>query len=403
MPTSTSRPEIFIFDAEVRSALPVAESFARQGFRVVAGSPRRYCASFYSRSIRERVIVPDNLARPQEYVDFLLALVKRRRFEMIVPLGDMPSELVARHRDEFMRHTKLVLVPYETFRIGRDKVDTAKAAERCGVPIPRTYYPEQQSLDEIASLVEYPVLIKPAIASGARGIRYCYNKADLLREHRDVSSVFGRVYVQELIPHQGMQYKVDMMLDWDGTLLAGVVYAKLRYYPPTGGSSVLNQSVYHPQILGYATRVAQSIGWFGMCDFDFIHDVRDDTPKLMEINPRYPESFRMCEAAGVDLPRILYQMACRQKIEPVTRYKTGRYLRFLPGDIMWLLTTKESRLRTRPNFFNFFDSATRYQILSARDTGPIIGYVLENVAVLLNPRERQFRLRLDSARKDEKK
>ncbi len=318
---------------------------------------------------------------------------------MIVPLGDLVSELVCRRRQEFLNCSKLMLVPYETFRLGRDKVETLKAAARCGVPIPKTWYPEEQELDEIAAETAWPVLVKPAIANGARGIHFVHAAAQLKQTYADVQASFGRTFVQELIPHKGLQYKVDLILGHDGELLAGVVYSKIRYYPASGGSSVLNETVDRPDILEHAARLARSLGWFGLCDFDFIQDVRDNTPKLMEINPRFPESFRMCEAAGVDFPRILYRLASGETVLPQLNYRKGRYLRFLPGDLLWFFTVGNQRWHTRPSFFNFFDPRTTDQLISLRDLGPIIGYVVENFLVFLDPRERAFRFRMEAARK----
>ncbi len=393
----TVRPQVLIFEAEAKSALPVAASFAARGFRVVAASSRKYCSTFYYRKVHERIRMPSEALEADACLDFLLDLVRRRRFDMMIPLGDTVCELIGRRRDDFLRHTRLVLVPPETFQIGRDKVETMKAAQRAGVPIPRTWYPEEQDLAEVARETDYPVLIKPAVASGARGIEFIHRPGELAPAYHQSVQKFGRTYVQEFIPPPGMQYKADLILDYDGTLLAGVVYSKIRYYPPSAGSSVLNESVEYPQILDYATRLARSIGWFGLCDFDFIVDSRDNVPKLMEINPRFPESFRMCAAAGVDFPAILYDMACGQKPAPRLGYKTGRYLRFLPGDLMWFLTARGSR-RTQPGFFQFLDGKTTYQLLHPADAGPMLGYLLENLMVMLDPREREFRLRLSSAR-----
>jgi len=392
----TVKPEVFIFEAEAKSALPVAESFAQHGFRVVAGSDRRVCAAFYSRAVRERISLPNVITEHEKCSNFLINLVRRRKFEMIIPLGDIFADLVSRRLNEFMKYSKVILVPHEIFILGRDKVETMKAAEKCGIPLPKSFYPEEQNLDEIAILTDYPVLVKPAIANGARGIRFCYNKEELMRNYEETSKSFGRTFIQEFVPHQGLQYKVDLILDKDGTLLTGVVYSKIRYYPPTAGSSVLNQTVNRPDILEYATRIARSMGWYGLCDFDFIHDTRDNKTKIMEINPRFPESFRMCQAAGIDFPWILYRMACGEKVKPITSYKINQYLRFLPGDLMWFLTAKGKRFKTRPSFFKFFDKATTYQIISTNDLGPILGYLLENLVLMFSAEERASRFRLDA-------
>lgn len=398
MAENKQKLQVFIFEAEAKSALPTVESFCKRGFHVVVGSSRKYCAAFWSKYVHEKVHIPNDVIEPEKCQQFLLDFVKKRKFEMIVPLGDGVTELVCQKRDAFAELTKLVLTPYENFKLGRDKVETMKAAQKCGIPYPKTWYPEEQDLDEIAREVEYPVLVKPAIANGARGINFVHNPQELKEKYKEVHTAYGRTFVQELISHDGMQYKVDIIMDKDGTCLAGVVYSKIRYYPPSGGSSVLNKSVEHHEILEYAIRIARSIGWYGLCDFDFIYDVRDKKPKIMEINPRFPESFRICQAAGVDFPEILYKMASGEKVEPVTQYKTDRYLRFLPGDMMWFMTAKGQRLKTKPSFFKFFDSATTYQILSLKDPGPILAYLLENLMVLCDKKERAFRFRLKAAR-----
>lgn len=398
---SSKRADILIFEAEAKSALPVAESFARRGYRVVAASSRRYCAAFYSRAVRERILMPNEVHEPEACQAFLLDLCRRRRFEMIVPLGDIVTELVCRKRDDFLACGKMVLVPYETFRLGRDKVETLQAAESCGIPMPRTWYPETQPIRQIADEVDYPVLVKPAVANGARGITFVYDKEELIEKYAQVSEAFGRTFVQEFVPHDGLQYKVDLILDERGVLLAGVVYSKIRYYPPSGGSSVLNESVHRPDILAYATKIAQSMNWYGLCDFDFIQDVRDNQPKIMEINPRFPESFRMCEAAGVDFPEILHRMASGESMEPVRDYHAGRYLRFLPGDMLWFMTVGRKRWLSRPSFFDFFNPRTTYQICSTRDVGPIVGYLVENLRVALDPREREHRFRLRTSKRSE--
>lgn len=387
------RPEVFVFEGEAKAVLAAAESFTRMGFRVVVGSSSRYCLGFYSRFTRERIIYPSETRQPEQCLKFLMDLARRRRFEMILPLGDVVTQLVCSRREEFMKYSKLVLVPYKTFMIGRDKVRTMKAAERCGVPIPKTYIPEEIGLDTIARQVEFPVLVKPAISNGARGIRYAYDPAGLAREYESVRRDYGHTFVQELIPHEGMQYKTELLLDHDGAVLASFAYAKMRFYPASGGSSTLNKTICYPEMVEQSVRFARSIGWYGMCDFDYIQDVRDGRPKLMEINPRVTDTIQIADWAGVDFFKLLYEMACGRRPEPVTSYQTGLYMRFLPGDIMWFLTCGKQRFRARPSFFNF-GNHTRYLVTSLADPGPTVGYLLDGLTAALSPERRAFLFRI---------
>lgn len=396
MPNTRKRGEILIFEGEAKAVLPAAESFARRGLRVVVASSRRYCLGFYTRFCRERILMPNQSTEPDQCRDFLLDLVERRRFEMILPLGDEVTQIVCQAREEFLKHTRLVLVPYETFMVFRDKVRTMRAAEQWGVPVPRTFDPQDTDLDEIHRQVEYPVLVKPAFSNGARGIRYAHDKDELLRNYELTARDFGRTFIQEFIPHTGTQYKTELLLDRDGTVLGSFAYAKLRFYPPTGGSSTFNKSLYYPEMVEHAMRLARGVGWYGMADFDFIYDPRDQKPKLMEVNPRVTDTIKIANLAGLDFFEMLHAMAFGRKVEPVHHYRPNLYMRFLPGEIMWFLTAKGQRRQACPGFFRFFGPDVKYLITSASDPGPIMAYVVENLIALFDPRQRAYKLRTQS-------
>jgi predicted ATP-grasp superfamily ATP-dependent carboligase len=348
---------------------------------------------FSSRWVHEKIRIPHQGREMDACRRFVLDLLKKRPFEMILPLGDEATQVVAGIREEVLQHTKLVLVPYDTFMIFRNKITTMQAAERAGVPIPKTYTPPQQSFDEIDREVVYPVLVKPAFSNGARGITYAYNKDEMVRYFGEVTAAYGPTFVQEFIPQTGLQYKTELLTDPAGEVLGAFSYAKIRYYPPNGGSSTLNQTVDYPELAEHAIRLARSVGWYGMSDFDWIFDERDGTPKLMEINPRVTDTIRIAQLAGIDFFGMLYDMACGRPVTPVRDYRKGLYMRFLPGELMWFVKTKGPRFGLKPSFFKFFGRNVKYLLLSAEDPGAFLGYLLENFSDMLNARERAFKLR----------
>jgi hypothetical protein len=61
---------------------------------------------------------------------------------------------------------------------------------------------------------------------------------------------------------------------------------------------------------------------------------------------------------------------------------------------MWFFKTKENRWKASPNFFNFFDKNTYYQVIRKDDLGPILGYIAENLGMLRNIDKLKQRLRL---------
>jgi len=266
---------VVVLEAHAKASLPILESCAAMGMYVIAASSKRHCCGMYSRAVDERLVYPPVDSEPQKCLDFLLDFLRKRDVSVLLPVGDVMTDLVAAHQHQFARYTRFLLPEYETFVKGRNKILTLQAAQRASCPIPATWFPAQQSLEEIAREASYPLLIKPAISAGARGITICRNAAELLEQFPETERRFGECFVQEYVPQTAMQYKVDAVFDRGQMLLAAVVYEKLRYYPVNGGSSVLNRTVHRPDILDAAVRVMKELEWVGMCDFDFITDPHD--------------------------------------------------------------------------------------------------------------------------------
>jgi len=308
-------------------------------------------------------------------------------------MGHFMTDFIARHQDELRRYTDLVLPPYEVFVKGLNKISTLQAAGWVGCPIPKSWYPKEMTIQDIAGEADFPVLIKPAVSVGARGITYCYSAEELVEKLPKVERHFGDCLVQEFVPQTGTQYKCAIIIDACQELLAGIVYAKLRYYPVNGGSSTLNKTVERSELMDFALKVAKELKWFGTCDFDFITDPRDNVIKLMEINPRFSDTYKMTAVAGQDMTKIIYQLAKGQKPVPQLQYQKDRYMRFLFGDAMWFLKAGGQRFKTKPSFFDFFRSDTSFLMTGTNDLGPMLGYVLENLSMLWDKQSREFRLR----------
>jgi predicted ATP-grasp superfamily ATP-dependent carboligase len=395
------RATVFVMEAQGKAALPPIECLARAGLRVAAGSEKRFNSGFYSRCCRERHIYPSPRFHKREFQAWLLAFLRRRRIEMLFPLGHYGAVAVSEIQDEIFRHTLLLGPNHETFEAAYAKIPTMRAAIAAGVPIPDSWFPRDHAggIDAVIPLIEcWPVLIKPSLGVGARGITWCHDGDELRRLYPRIEAEHGECYVQDFVPPGGMQHKVDMLVDAHQRLLAGIVYGKTRMYPPDGGSSVLNYSADRPDILEYAHRILVHLGWVGFCDFDFVDDPREGRrAKLMEINPRFPESFRMGTSLGIDFPVMMYRMAHGEPVAPVDDYPKYHFLRFLPGDLAWFLRVdNRRRWGTWPGWLRFFDRRTAYQLCNASDPGPLIGYLLENASMLFDRRLRRERLRMDS-------
>jgi len=385
-----SKGRVLVLEAVARAAVEVVRSFLRHGLDVYAAADRRWCAAFYVRGLRHRLRYPSVIDAPERFIEWLLDYLRSRPVETVLPLGDVGTELVARHQEEIRNHARLFIPPYDVFWVAHDKIKTNKAAVAVGVPVPRSWYPEEEGLDVVLREGSYPLIVKPSVGVGARGIVRVNSPGELERVWAAVHKSGRRVFVQEHIPLTGRQFVVDVLLDEKGRDVAVVASEKVRFFPVRGGASTLSRSLHCDHLCELTVKLLRSFGYYGVANVDYIEDPRDGVIKLLEINPRFGEMHAICAASGVDLAWLYYRLARGDDVDAVKRYQANRYLQFLPTDAMRFLRSSD-RFRTKPAFVECFNRDVHHTLFAGSDFGPMMGYVLENIALLARPGQFLYR------------
>ncbi|MFA5112647.1 MAG: ATP-grasp domain-containing protein, partial [Desulfobaccales bacterium] len=242
----------------------------------------------------------------------------------------------------------------------------------------------------IAELVDYPVLIKPNISVGARGLTKVMDARELLELYPRVVARYGPSTIQEFIPQTDLQYKAQFFLDRHGEVKAQVVYSKIRHFPLEGGVSTLNCTVAREDICALGRRLLHAMDWYSYADIDLITDPRDGQVRVMEVNPRITGSVKICFEAGVDFADLLVALAMGCPLATVKGYQAGLYLRHPGLDLFWFWKSK-NRLRADPSWFWFFGKDLRYDVWSLEDPGPFLAYVLGNLRDLFSLEARRYK------------
>ncbi len=388
---------ILCTDVHRKAGAIVIETLSRNGLYVIAGSSIAVNSGFFSRFCNERVIHPSTENDRERFQDWLIKYLRRRNIDMVIPIS-LSTFAISEIQDEVREYTNYLGPSHDIYMIGHRKITTLKAAIEAGVPIPKTWFPQDEgnSIDKVINEIDdYPVLLKPSISYAAKGITWCYNAEELAGYYEKTTKEWGECFVQDFVPPGKFQYKCDWLIDKDQKKIAGFVFGKARWYPPEGGSSTLNFAADRPDIMQHTYTLLKHIKWIGFCDMDWIDDPRDNKPKLMEINARFPDTIEMGISAGIDYPILMYKLAHNEKVEPVTDYNKSCFLRFLPADILWYLSVnKQKRRNTWPKWSKFFDKNTRYQLISFRDPMVFLGYLLENANQLFRKDFWQSRIRI---------
>ena len=392
-------PSVLVLDVHRKAGASVIHSLHKGGLRVVAGSSKRINAGFFSRYCYKRVIHPCTETEKEVFQDWLIQFLRSHEIEMVFPISFSvyPTSEI---QNEICQYSLYLAPQHNIFMNGYRKISTLKLAREIDIPIPKTWFIEDYAgdLDRlIADISDWPVLIKPSVSIAARGITWCYNAEQLKANYPLLTKTWGDCFVQDFVPPGRYQYKADWLVDYQQNGVAGFVFGKARWYPPAGGSSTLNFSTEKPEILEHALRLLKHMKWVGYCDMDWIDDPRDNIPKLMEINPRYPDTVEMGMNLGLDFPMMMYKLAHGEEFEIPKIANQQMFLRFLPADVMWFLTVdNKARFNTWPNWFNFFDKRTKYQLIYPHDPTVFLGYLLENLLMMGKPAFWNERLRITS-------
>ena len=398
MAHAPEQPAVLLLGADENESLPILANLHRHGVPITAAAPRRLAMGLFSRYPVRRRICPAPNAEPEKFIDWVEQTVKGGEYPVTLVCGETATWLLAQARERLAPYTKVPLVDVSRFYLCRDKSKTMKEAARLGIPTPKTWYPDEVGIEAVAAEIPaWPVVLKPCISNGARGISYPKNAAELKALYETTRAEYKACIVQEFVPHSGMQYKAEVILDAAGRVLCGGVYDKPRFYPPTGGSSTLNSTVDRPDILDFSIRFLQGIGWYGMGDCDFIVDPRDQVPKLMEVNPRFTRSIKILVEAGLEYPYLLYCLALGRPVEPQFAYKKGLYLRYFLSDCVWFIRSP-NRFKAKPSFFWFFGRNLRDEIFSWADPLPTVAFFIVFFSRLLSRKERKFLLRTGAKR-----
>jgi predicted ATP-grasp superfamily ATP-dependent carboligase len=333
-----------VTDGDQRPALAIVRSLGRRGTTVLAGEERPASLASASRHCAGRVTYPSPYRAPRAFEAFLLDFVKRERVDVVIPVTDVTTYLVSRIQVSLKCHCAVAAPPFEAFEAVSNKQKLLERASACGIPTPRSHVVDGlAALQSLVDRIDYPAVVKPArsrIRTGAgwigTSVHYASSKADLRRlyEEREYLASYPSLIQQRIVgPGLGV-----FVLFSHGRLLTAFAHRRLREKPPSGGVSVLCESVpVDPDLRAQAVRLLKPLGWHGVAMLEYKQDARTGRAFLMEVNGRFWGSLQLAVDAGVDFPYLSFQLAAGGPLKLPDTYTVGIKSRWLLGDLDQLL------------------------------------------------------------------
>lgn len=285
------------------------------------------------------------ISRPssKEYLPQLISICKKNGIDVLLPQNTAELPVLAEHKDEFESEgTRVAISSKRSIDIANNKFELTKLAKAVGVPAPRFHLVRNQEdlvkRAEDLGWPQRPVVIKPPVSNGMRGLRvidesldqkhlFFTEKPSGVHVKMDyLKSVLGPSFPELLVMEYlgGEEYTVDA-LKADKL----VVIPRKRDLIKTG--ITFNGTVEkNEEIIEHSKRLSRETGLSYAFGFQFKLD-DDGTPRLLESNPRIQGTMVLATFAGANL---IYGAVKHAMGEEVPEFKVAwgtRILRYWGG------------------------------------------------------------------------
>jgi len=219
------------------------------------------------------------------------------------------------------------------YAISRDKYELNKFCQDKLIPSPRLYEPEEVRR---LSTLSQSLIVKPRHGSGSEGFLFVEDSAKILTL---CELNLNEYVIQERLP-DGRDVKGAFFLCKNGHVVASYTHQRVRTYPVDGGVTVYSRFDMNEKAIEAGARVLQELNWTGLAMVELLWDKRDESYKVIEINPRLWGSILLDQFSGAYLLRNYVELSLgREPVRQVLR-KDSEIRWLFPFELMNLVLAK---------------------------------------------------------------
>ena len=370
-----AKVRVLVMDGGGKQTLAMVRGLKEIGCRVTVLCNAKNDACYASNKPDERIVNASLSERNDETLKFLLELVSTGRYDVLMPIGELSTNFVTEHEEEFTKYVKLACAPRETYIKAFNKQITFDTAIENNIPCPYTRH-SKQSMDDYLEKCHFPIIIKPRQGLGSIGFHKFEKREDFWPYMKEKGLDPDDYVVQEFVTFE-KRIGTNLFVDQKGNVCTSYAVDVLRWFPIDAGSGVLIQTVDAHEVLQYAGKLLQDLGWKGFANVAFMVDKETGEAKLLEINGRIPQSVKMAFTCGCNVSKQMIEMIYD---EDVTQYpendKFGMYIRHFDTDLAWFIKSPD-RFRAKPSWFSWKD--TQEILYSKDDKRPFFSHMFQRM------------------------
>ena len=274
----------------------VATRIGALGHHVEILSSTPFCLTRFTRHVRARHEVPRFADDPLAWFDAANRIAKTRAMDVLLPTQEQVAVLSALRG----RLGIATVVPhFAALRRVQDKIEAWRTLHAVGVPQPASVV--ARSIDDLATIAQFPVFVKRPISTASAGVRRAATADELIAAATALGLGKRELLVQ--LQASGRLAMVQALAD-HGRLIAH--HANLRIIEGIGGGAAVKESVRLPALPEHLERLVQALDWHGPISMDVI--ITDEGPLVIDVNPRLVEPANAL-LSGVDLVGAMLELA----------------------------------------------------------------------------------------------
>jgi len=367
-------------------SLGIIRSLGRMKIPVYLVNNQSLCIGRFSK-FTTKFFLCRNYQDPDVLVLFLTDLAISEGIDgwVVFPTNDAAVYSVSTRKKTLEQYFRIPTPEWKVTQNAYNKKLTYAIAERCGIPVPETKYPENLNhLIAISETIHYPVILKPAVMytyflSTGRKAVIVRNPAELINEYRQMSFVISPddIMVQEIIPGRPGQLYSFCSFYKDGKTLATCTARRHRQKPmDCGKGTTFARSEEVPELAEYGSKFLQEIGYYGLSEVEFKKDPRDGKYKMLEMNARTWLWHSLAIQCGVDFPYILYMDQITGSTKSNGQFRIGAQWVHFYTDFAISANEILHRRMTVKEYLHSLDGETEEAVFARDDALPFLAETL---------------------------
>lgn len=333
-------------------ALGIVRIFGQMGIPVIVIDSTSKCIARHSKYCQRFFSINE-----YKIEDFLLSPAFSAAYLnwIIFPTNDMHVKVLSINKTKLEQIYIVSTDKWESVREFHNKRRTYQLANKIGIPIPVTYYPESNN-DLVGMDIKYPCIIKPAVMFDfyrrtRKKVLLCRNLEELKINYAKALDIIPseEILIQEIIPGGGRNQYSACFLYLEGKSFLHLTACRMRQHPIDFGNATTYAEITDvPKLIEYGEKLLKSANYNGICEVEFKLDERDNVFKLLEVNPRTWKWHSIANKTATPFLPLYYYYLTGKMIEPVNNIEYASFCHYTTDlPVRFLLLLKGSKYWNR--------------------------------------------------------